>query len=211
MAREAVEVVDAKMELACGKLSILHGKQENLVKDGVQSLAVHLGLMLGFAFWQQVDLHVWVGRSRKVLGRKILGFVDLHDELLQVTVVFEDEVQAAAAVRSSAVVRVHRPLFVELRLDAAQTWTRYGLLSLELGQVEIRIGDVHLSPDGVVPETRRKGADVCWAICWLHMLDIFCITRRTLIKAEGHRGPHCLTNASWELLNEYQWWVSDYA
>lgn len=64
--------------------------------------------------------------------------------------------QTTAAVRSPAVIRVYRTLLVQLRLNAAQSRTRYGFLSLELGHVEVRVGDVHLSPDGIVPDAGRK-------------------------------------------------------
>lgn len=145
VAREAVEVVHAEVQLAHGQLGVGHGEEEDLVKHRVQSLAVHLGLVLGLPLGQQVDLDIGVGRAREVLGGQVLGPVDLNDELLQVAVILEDKEQAAAAIGLSLVFGINGALLVQLGLDAAQR--RYRLLSLELGHIEVRVGQVHLPAD----------------------------------------------------------------
>ncbi|TNN75809.1 hypothetical protein EYF80_013956 [Liparis tanakae] len=142
---------------AVGK--VRHGEQEDLVKHRIQRLAVHLGLVLGLAVGEQVDLHVRVGGAGEVLGRELLRFVDLNYQLFQVAVKLEDEVEAAATPASAtAVLSLEGALFVEFGFDAAeaQTHPREGVLSLELGHVEVGVGQVHVPTDGPLSVGRGK-------------------------------------------------------
>ncbi len=58
MARESVKVVDAEVQLPARQLSIGYRKEKHLIEQWVECLAVHLGLVLGFAVGQQVNLDV---------------------------------------------------------------------------------------------------------------------------------------------------------
>jgi len=142
MAGEPIKVIDTEVQLACGKLRVRHGKQEDLVKHRIQRLAVHLGLVLGLAIGEQVDLHVRVGGAREVLGWELLRFVDLNYQLFQLAVKLEDKVEAATTPASAAaVLSLEGALFVEFRFEAteAQTHSRERVLSLELGHVEVGV------------------------------------------------------------------------
>lgn len=97
--------------------------------------------------------------------------MDLHNQLLQVTVVLEDEVElpTGLAVAPAAVVRVQGSLLVQLGLDAADA--RQLLLLLHLLDVEVRVGQVELSPQGVVPS---KGKETIGTGC-AHTLQILLV------------------------------------
>ncbi|TNN73977.1 hypothetical protein EYF80_015798 [Liparis tanakae] len=59
--------------------------------------------------------------NSEVLGGKVLGLVDLHDQLLQVKVKLQDEEETAAAVGVTAIFCVYGSLLVEFWFDSAQT------------------------------------------------------------------------------------------
>lgn len=88
MPRKTVKIINREVELSCRKFSVCHREEEDLIKNGVQSLPMHLGLVLGLAVRKKVDLNVGIRGPGKVLGRKVLGAVDLDYELLQITVIF---------------------------------------------------------------------------------------------------------------------------
>lgn len=104
MPRKTVKIVNREVELSCGKFGIRHGEEEDLIKNWVQSLSMHLGLVLGLAVRKKVDFNIGIRGPRKVLGRKILCTVDLDYELLQIAVVFQDEMDAATGSPSTAAV-----------------------------------------------------------------------------------------------------------
>lgn len=180
MAGEPIKVVDAEVQLAAGQLGVLDREQEHLVEHWVESLAVHLGLVLSFAVGKQVDLDVRIRGPWEVFCRKVLGLVDLHNQLLEVKVIFQDKVEASAAVSAPGFVSVHRALLVEFRFYSSQT--RQGLLTLELSWVEVRIGQVHLTTDGVVPATSHKFSFVIVKILFIFFSSV---TFTTLINRDA--------------------------
>lgn len=97
VAGEAVEVVDAEVQLAVANLIVHHGETEGLVEHGVQILAVDASLELLLPLRQQVDLNVRVGGAREVFGRQLQGSEDSHHQRLLLVVVTQREAELSAS------------------------------------------------------------------------------------------------------------------
>ena len=152
MAGEAVEVVDAEVQLAVAQLVVHHGETEGLVKHGVQVLAVDARLELLLPLRQQVDLHVRVRGAREVFGGQVQGLEDSHHQRLLLVVVSQREAELSAGLHGpfGLVLRVHRFLLVEFGFYPSDARCRR-LSQRHRVHGEVKAGDIHLARQ-VAPE-----------------------------------------------------------
>lgn len=152
VAGEAVEVVDAEVQLAVADLIIHHGETEGLVKRRVEVLAVDARLELLLPLWQQVDLHVGVGGAGEVFGGQVQGLEDSHHQSLLLVVIEQREAELPAGLHGllGLVLRVHRLLLVEFGFDSSDARGRR-LTERHCVDAEVNAGDIHLTRQ-VAPE-----------------------------------------------------------
>lgn len=162
VASEAVEVVDAEVQLAVADLVVHHRETEGLVEHGVQVFAVDTRLELLLPLRQQVDLHIGVGGAREVFGRQVQSFEDPHHQSLLLVVVTKREAQLPTRLHRlfGLTLRVNGLLLVEFGFYSSDA-CRGGLAERHCVHAEVDAGDIHLTrqvaPERIVPVGKGRG------------------------------------------------------